>query len=170
MRRSPQGALRRIKLADLVEHVGWCRAADPSAARLRPEAPRYTSRSPGTASRCCSSAAPEAAVPSWPAAAAWVRARIRRPTLSLGKSEPTTQKQDPGRSGAGRIGAQMRPERGRPARRQLIDDMPTVPEPDVSAASSASMSPATITWPGVSAANASRARATATACSRHSRS
>jgi hypothetical protein len=37
----------------------------------------------------------------------------------------------------------MRPERGRPARRQ------------VKATSSASMSPATITWPGVSAANAS---------------
>jgi hypothetical protein len=117
------GALRRIKLAHLAEHVGLVPRADPSAARLRPEAPRYTSRSPGTASRCCSSAAPEPAVPSWPAAAAPVRARIRRPTLSLGKSEPTTQKQDPGRSGAGRIGAQMRPERGRPARRQVIDDM-----------------------------------------------
>ena len=49
-------------------------------------------RSRGMASRCCWSASPEAAVPSWSAVAAWARARIRRPTLSLGESQPTTRK------------------------------------------------------------------------------
>jgi hypothetical protein len=110
------GALRRIKLADLVEHVGLCRAADPSAARLRPEAPRYTSRSPGAVSRCCSPVAPEAAVPSWPAAAAWPTARITRPTLSLG-SQSTTRSRIRVAPERGGLGLLRRPELGRSVRR-----------------------------------------------------
>lgn len=109
MRRSPQTALSEgSSLPTLSSTWGWCRAADPCAARLRPEAPRYTSRSPETASRCCSSVAPEAAVPSWSAAAAWAMARLRRPTLSLGESQPTKRKAGSGSFRPGEVGVAMR--------------------------------------------------------------
>ena len=118
MRRLPQTALSEgSSLPTLSSTWGWYRAADPSAARLWPKAPHCTQGSPETALRCCSSVSP-AAVPSWPAAAARARARIRQPTLSLRNPSPRREKEDPGRSGAGRIGVVMRrPELWLAARR-----------------------------------------------------